>query len=175
VLGGSQGAHSINEAMVAAVEELGPLRNTLHIIHQTGESDRVRVEQAYAECRVSAEVTAFIDDMVGAYKQADVVVSRAGAITVTELLICGKPAILIPYPHAAHNHQEMNARMAVDKGAACMILDSELTGTKLGRTIRGLYERAEHLGDMEVSAYALSRPKAAREIVTRLTRKKRSG
>jgi len=169
ILGGSQGAHSVNRSMVDALDDLKPLRNRLHCTHQTGAADHAWVERAYKEKGFSADVSPFIDDMTSAYNRADLVVSRAGAITVTELLICGKPAILVPYPHAAHNHQEMNARMISEKGAARMILDKDLSGTRLAEMISTLHDNEKLLREMKAQAYALARPKAARNIVDRLT------
>ena len=165
ILGGSQGAHSLNSAMVAALDRLDSLRDSLHVIHQTGVTDHRKVAEAYEEKGFSAEVAPFIDDMAAVYHKADLVVSRAGAITLTELLVCGKPAILVPYPHAAHNHQEMNARAVVEEGAAAMILDGDLSKETLEKAILNLYHDPERLERMAVKARNLARPEAAQVIV----------
>jgi len=165
ILGGSQGAHSINRAMVGALERLEPLRDKLELIHQTGFQDVAWVENAYAEKKFQAQTYPFITEMASAYAQADIVVSRAGALTITELLICGKPSVLIPYPHAAYNHQVRNAKTLVDQGAARIILDKDLNGIRLGETILDLYGHPEKLDEMGRKARPLAKREAAKAIV----------
>ncbi|CDF32627.1 Glycosyltransferase fragment, family GT28, partial [Chondrus crispus] len=111
VLGGSQGAHALNLRMVEAAATLSQAQPTLHVVHQTGRKDRELVEKGYAHAGLSAEVHEFIDDVSAAYRQADLVVCRAGATTLAEVMVAKKPAILVPYPHAADNHQELNAQV----------------------------------------------------------------
>jgi UDP-N-acetylglucosamine--N-acetylmuramyl-(pentapeptide) pyrophosphoryl-undecaprenol N-acetylglucosamine transferase len=165
ILGGSQGAHSINRAMVDALERLEPLRDKLALIHQTGFQDVGWVAKAYAEKRFQAETHAFITEMASTYAQADIVISRAGALTLTESLICGKPSVLIPYPHAAYNHQMGNAKRLVDQGAARIILEKDLTGIGLGETILDLYAHPEKREEMGQKARSLAKPEAAKLIV----------
>jgi len=165
ILGGSQGAHSINRAMVEALDKLEPLRDKLAMVHQTGFQDLIWVKDAYVKKKFKAEVSPFIMEMASAYLQADLVVSRAGAITLTELLVCGKPSVLIPYPFAAYNHQEINARILVDKGAARIILDKDLNGVNLGNTIFYLFHHPEELNEMGKKVQVLDRPQAAKEVV----------
>jgi len=165
ILGGSQGAHSINRAMVDALEKLEPLRGTLELTHQTGFQDSAWVDRAYAEKRFQTQIQPFITDMARAYGEADIVVSRAGALTLTELLICGKPAVLIPYPHAAYNHQVRNAQALAAHGAARILLDKDLNGTSLGEIILDLYDHPEKREEMGRKARALAKPEAAKAIV----------
>jgi UDP-N-acetylglucosamine--N-acetylmuramyl-(pentapeptide) pyrophosphoryl-undecaprenol N-acetylglucosamine transferase len=165
ILGGSQGAQSINRAMVEALEELEHLRDSLELVHQTGSQDAAWVEKAYAEKKFQAQTYPFIEDMVSAYACADIVVSRAGALTLAELAMCGKASVLIPYPHAAYNHQERNASTLVAQGAARMILDKDLTGMGLGEAIVDLYDDPEKREAMGQKAMALAKPEAAQAIV----------
>lgn len=165
VLGGSQGARSINRAMVEALGTLAPWRDRLEIIHQTGFADVGWVEEGYAKQRFSAKVTAFINDMAEAYAAADLVIARAGAITVSEVLVWGKPALYIPYPYAAYNHQEVNARVVAERGAARLMLDKDLTGERLAGALIALLRDPEDLRRMGTHARALARPDAAQAVV----------
>ena len=108
VLGGSQGAHAINEMVVEMLRLRRGDFASLRIIHQTGRDDERAVEQAYRELELDYRVAAFITDMAEVYREADIIVSRAGATTLAEIGVVGKAAILIPYPFAADNHQEKN-------------------------------------------------------------------
>ena len=129
-MGGSQGAHAINLAVMDALPRIRQ-RTTLRMVHQTGAADLNEVTAAYLNAGIDAEVKAFFQDMASRYGRADLVVCRAGATTVAELTALGKPALLIPYPFAADNHQELNARAMVDRGAAQMVLERNLTGADL--------------------------------------------
>lgn len=164
ILGGSQGARSINQGMIECLDSMTPLRDTLEIIHQTGFQDFTRVKEAYEKKEFKAEVAPFITGMASVYGRADLVVSRAGAISITEILVSGKPSVLIPYPYAAYNHQEMNAKILTDKGAARMILDKDL-GNNLGEMILHLINHPEELKAMGDKAKILARPEAARAII----------
>ncbi len=135
VMGGSGGAHAINMAMKQAAAYLRDTR-LLQILHQTGEKDVADVSAGYRESGVKAVVLPYIHDMAGAYAVADLVVSRSGATTVAELAVCGKRALLIPFPYAADNHQEHNARTLVDRGAAVIIVQKDLTAEKLAEMIK---------------------------------------
>ncbi|MFH0811994.1 MAG: undecaprenyldiphospho-muramoylpentapeptide beta-N-acetylglucosaminyltransferase [Pseudomonadota bacterium] len=165
ILGGSQGAHSINRAMVEALDTLTPHKDKLAIIHQTGFQDFSWVKDAYREKLFQAEVSPFITGIASAYVCADLVISRAGALTITELLVCGKPSVLIPYPYAAYNHQEINAKTLVDQGAAHIILDKDLDRVKLGETILYFFHRPQELDVMGKKAQTLAQPEAAKTIV----------
>jgi UDP-N-acetylglucosamine--N-acetylmuramyl-(pentapeptide) pyrophosphoryl-undecaprenol N-acetylglucosamine transferase len=135
VMGGSGGAHAINMAMKGAAPELRSLAN-LQVLHQTGEKDVEEVKTGYQAAGVRAVVLPYITDMAGAYAAADLVVSRSGATTVAELAVCGKRAVLIPYPFAADNHQEHNARSLVKQGEGEVIVQKDLTPEKLAAVIQ---------------------------------------
>jgi UDP-N-acetylglucosamine--N-acetylmuramyl-(pentapeptide) pyrophosphoryl-undecaprenol N-acetylglucosamine transferase len=165
VFGGSAGARRINAAMLEALDSLKELRSSLRFIHQTGKEDFGPISKGYEEKGFETEVAPFIDEMARAYPRADLVICRSGASTVAELAVCGKAAILIPYPYAAHNHQWINAKGLVDLGAARMILDEELGGPLLSETIRHLYDHPEERERMEGAIRKIGRPRAAEEIV----------
>jgi UDP-N-acetylglucosamine--N-acetylmuramyl-(pentapeptide) pyrophosphoryl-undecaprenol N-acetylglucosamine transferase len=164
VCGGSQGATRVNElaseALVALSKELA-----VQVVHQTGPSDVEKIQARYAEAGVTAEVHAFIDKMAEQYLQADVIVSRAGATTVAELAIAGRPAIFIPYPFAADNHQEINAREMADAGAALMYRQADLTAEILAKTLGELLGDPDRRARMGSAMKALARPDAASTIV----------
>jgi UDP-N-acetylglucosamine--N-acetylmuramyl-(pentapeptide) pyrophosphoryl-undecaprenol N-acetylglucosamine transferase len=164
VSGGSQGAIAVNElasrALIALAKEL-----PLAIVHQTGEKDRDATAARYAGAGVAAECHAFIKDMASAYRRADLIVGRAGATTVAELAIAGKPAVLIPYPHAADNHQELNAREMADKGAALMVRQAELTADALADALRPLLADRDRRATMGSAMKALARPGAASAVI----------
>jgi UDP-N-acetylglucosamine--N-acetylmuramyl-(pentapeptide) pyrophosphoryl-undecaprenol N-acetylglucosamine transferase len=164
VTGGSQGAHRLNEKVLEAVRLMGERAKALQIVHQTGVKDREMVEAAYREMGLDAEVVDFIREMPKAYARADLVVCRAGAATLAELTVARKPSILVPFPFAADNHQEVNARSLVQAGASLMFRESELDGTTLADAIASLADDAEKRHRMERAAGLLGRPEAAREI-----------
>lgn len=161
IFGGSQGAHAINEAMTGAAAEVLRQIPSLHIIHQTGERDYNDVQSAYASARISAEVSAFIDDMPRAFSQADLLVCRSGASTVAEVTAAGKPAIFVPFPQAADDHQRRNAEAIVAGGAAVMIPQAELTSDRLAKTLTDLLLDPQRLKEMSELARALSHVDAA--------------
>jgi UDP-N-acetylglucosamine--N-acetylmuramyl-(pentapeptide) pyrophosphoryl-undecaprenol N-acetylglucosamine transferase len=143
VMGGSGGAHAINMAMKEAAAELRT--NELQVLHQTGEKDAPEVATGYQAAGVKAVVLPYIHDMAGAYAVADLVVSRSGATTIAELAVCGKRAVLIPFPFAADNHQEFNARTLAERGMADVIVQKELTPGKLA----GFIKKYAHQGGSE--------------------------
>ncbi|MGH9958820.1 MAG: undecaprenyldiphospho-muramoylpentapeptide beta-N-acetylglucosaminyltransferase [Pyrinomonadaceae bacterium] len=167
VFGGSQGAHAINEAMVAALPQLESLRSKLLITHQTGESDYETVQSAYAGYGWSDRVTVkrYIDDMVASFAAADLVICRAGATTTAELIAAGKASIMIPFPLAADDHQRKNAEALAVKGAAKMILQSDLTGTRLATEIAHLVDESNEVTKMEQAARQLAKGNAASAVV----------
>ena len=164
VFGGSQGAHAINTTLLKTVPLLADLKEQIAITHQTGKRDVEEVTKGYEGSGMQVDVLEFISDMSKAYLDSDLVVCRAGATTLAELTVCKKPAILIPFPFATDNHQELNARSLADAGAAVMILESELTAEKLAGVIRELFSDREKLARMEKAAGLLGRPEAAKEI-----------
>lgn len=163
VLGGSQGAHAVNLAVVEALEFLKGV--PMRFIHQTGAADYEDTRRTYENQGVSNRIQAFFDDMGALYRQADLVICRAGATTVAELAVMGKPAIFVPFPHAADDHQTLNARSLVRAGAAEMIPERDLTGNMLAERIRYYYENPEILSEMAAKAGQFGKPDAAAVIV----------
>jgi UDP-N-acetylglucosamine--N-acetylmuramyl-(pentapeptide) pyrophosphoryl-undecaprenol N-acetylglucosamine transferase len=168
VTGGSQGAHVLNLRVAEAMEILAPqLGHKLRLLHQTGVKDQVEVAARYEKLRpfgFEGEAVAFIDTMPGAYAGADLLVCRAGATTIAELTVCKKPAILVPFPFAADDHQTVNARALVDAGAATLIAEKDLTGERLADELRALEADRQRLSKMSRASGVLGRPEAAREI-----------
>jgi UDP-N-acetylglucosamine--N-acetylmuramyl-(pentapeptide) pyrophosphoryl-undecaprenol N-acetylglucosamine transferase len=164
VFGGSQGARAINQAMI---ESLGGLRQRnpgIHIIHQTGQRDYDNVLVAYQQSGISGEVHKFIDDMPGTFARADLLVCRSGASTVGEITAAGKPAIFIPFPRAADDHQNVNARALERAGAAVVVEESNLGAAYLVDTISALLVDPNRLQGMSAAAKGLAHPKALEEI-----------
>jgi UDP-N-acetylglucosamine--N-acetylmuramyl-(pentapeptide) pyrophosphoryl-undecaprenol N-acetylglucosamine transferase len=164
VFGGSQGAHRINAAVVAALPQFAPHLGTRGVLHQTGVTELERVRRGYEAARVAADVRPFIDDMGSAYGRAALVVARAGAMSCAEVTARGLPAILVPYPHAADDHQRHNAATIVRAGAAEMILDAALDGPTLARAIVGLLDDPERCRRMAAASRTLGRPAAAAHV-----------
>jgi UDP-N-acetylglucosamine--N-acetylmuramyl-(pentapeptide) pyrophosphoryl-undecaprenol N-acetylglucosamine transferase len=166
IFGGSLGARGLNNRVLDALDSLGDVKDQLSIVHQTGKLDLENVTKGYADKGFAdvASVVEFIDDMSSAYARADLVICRAGATSLAELTVCKKPSILVPFPHATDNHQEVNARALVDAGAAVMFRESELTGPKLAETLRGLMADPAKLKQMAKKAGILGRPAAAKEL-----------
>lgn len=167
VFGGSQGARAINQAMVAALPELEPLREVLWITHQTGEADFERVRDAYVAggWEKHSDVRRYIDDMVASFTKADLVVCRAGATTTAELIAAGKAAVMIPFPLAADDHQRKNAEALVAAGAAKMILQQDLTGGRLAAEVADLVASPEELVKMASASRKMARGNAAAAVV----------
>lgn len=165
VLGGSLGAHSINVGMMEAIDELSQKKDQIHIIHQTGERDSDWVKSQYAQKGIIADVRPFINDMAEQYRKAELIICRAGATTLAEITACGKMAVLIPYPHATHNHQEHNARILESAGAAEMILDKDVSGARLAQSIASAMEQPEKRRVMENNCYALGKRDATQKAL----------
>ena len=165
VFGGSQGAHAINRAVAAALEELEPMRDRLRIIHQTGEKDLEEIRKAYRDRGMNAEARPFIADMASAYAAADLVVCRAGATSIAEITAVGKAAVLIPFPHAVEDHQTRNAEVLVRAGAAEMIPESGLSGQRLAEAVRAYAKDPERIRRMEKRSASLGNAGAAAAIV----------
>lgn len=163
VLGGSQGARQLNDAMIAALPDLDPAR--LEVFHQTGAADRARVAEAYSRAGLRAEVVDFDAALASRYQWADVALCRAGALTVAELAMAGLPALLVPYPHAADDHQRANARALEDAGAGRLLDPAGFDGKVLAGALGALLEQPEVLLEMGRRARGLARPDAARRIV----------
>jgi UDP-N-acetylglucosamine--N-acetylmuramyl-(pentapeptide) pyrophosphoryl-undecaprenol N-acetylglucosamine transferase len=163
--GGSSGAQSINMALVDALNHLHDLRDKIQFLHQTGMKDYEKIREAYRLAGFKGTIAPFIYQMGEAYAVADVVVSRAGATTLAELTALGKPAILVPYPFAAGNHQELNARRLQEIGAAGMILDHELKGETLAAAIREMYMNRSSRIEMQKNSKSVGRTEACGKVV----------
>jgi UDP-N-acetylglucosamine--N-acetylmuramyl-(pentapeptide) pyrophosphoryl-undecaprenol N-acetylglucosamine transferase len=163
VFGGSQGARQINETMLAAIPLLDP--NRIEIFHQTGSADRERVADAYAKAGVSADVVEFENDMPSRYAWADLAVCRSGALTVAELTLAGLPALFVPYPFAADDHQAANAAALAEAGAAKVLASKTLTAAQLAEELAGLFAAPETLTAMSAAAAKLAHWDAAERII----------
>jgi UDP-N-acetylglucosamine--N-acetylmuramyl-(pentapeptide) pyrophosphoryl-undecaprenol N-acetylglucosamine transferase len=152
ILGGSQGARSINFAVPKAMHLLSK-DTPVEITHDTGEVDYEKVKEIYKDFNIKAKVSKFIDDISQVYKWADIVISRAGAMTISELSALGLPSILIPYPQATDNHQFYNAKFLVDKNAAEMILDKDLKPEKLAQITKSFFLETDKLKKASMAAY----------------------
>jgi UDP-N-acetylglucosamine--N-acetylmuramyl-(pentapeptide) pyrophosphoryl-undecaprenol N-acetylglucosamine transferase len=167
VLGGSQGAHAINVAMMAAAPTLAAVSPSMRVTHQTGERDHGEVSRCYEQVGLTARVEPFLDEMASALRAADVVVCRAGATTLAELAAVGRPALLVPLPGAADGHQRLNADVLVRGGAAEVMPQEEVTGETLAERVLGLAADDARRVQMAAAARALARPDAAQVIVDR--------
>jgi UDP-N-acetylglucosamine--N-acetylmuramyl-(pentapeptide) pyrophosphoryl-undecaprenol N-acetylglucosamine transferase len=162
VVGGSLGAQALNETMPRAVALLA---DKPHVVHQSGEKHLDKLRQHYAQAGVQGELLAFIDDMARRYAEADLVICRAGAVTVAELSAGGMASILVPFPHAVDDHQTANARFLADAGAALLVQQRDMTAERLAALIASL-DRTRLL-DMAKKARALGKPDAARIVAQR--------
>jgi UDP-N-acetylglucosamine--N-acetylmuramyl-(pentapeptide) pyrophosphoryl-undecaprenol N-acetylglucosamine transferase len=169
VVGGSQGAVAVNALAADALCTLAK-QIPLSIVHQTGENDLEPTRTRYAAAGIAADCRPFIKDMASAYQAADVIIGRAGATTVAELAIAGKPAIFIPYPFAADNHQELNAREMADKGGALLFRQSELTAEVLAAALEPLVRDPARRAEMGAAMKARARPDAAATVIDWATR-----
>jgi UDP-N-acetylglucosamine--N-acetylmuramyl-(pentapeptide) pyrophosphoryl-undecaprenol N-acetylglucosamine transferase len=167
VLGGSQGARAINDAVVQALPSF--CAQGIQIWHQCGLADFPRIREAYAGHEECLErVDDFITDMAEAYSWADLVVCRAGASTIAELTVTGKPSILIPFPYATHDHQLNNAKHLESAGAAMVLVQSYLEEVNLARAVDDLFSLPGKLREMSRAAWHKGQPEAAANIVDEL-------
>jgi UDP-N-acetylglucosamine--N-acetylmuramyl-(pentapeptide) pyrophosphoryl-undecaprenol N-acetylglucosamine transferase len=164
VFGGSQGAHAINQAMIESLDGLKQKIPGIHIVHQTGQRDYDNVQAAYQRAGISGEVHKFIDDMPATFARADLLVCRSGASTVGEITAAGKPAIFVPFPRAADDHQNVNARALERAGAAVVVEESNLEAAYLVDTIVSLLSDPARLRSMSTAAKSLAHPNAVQEI-----------
>ena len=164
ILGGSQGAHSINMALLAALEYLEN-KEDIFFVHQTGAQDEELVKQGYGKHGFENDTRSFFKDMARQYQIADLIICRAGATTVAEIKATGKGVIFIPFPFAADNHQVLNARSLEKAGAAEMILEKDLSGKILAERINYYVQQPEALQLMALRSRALGRLDAAATIV----------
>jgi UDP-N-acetylglucosamine--N-acetylmuramyl-(pentapeptide) pyrophosphoryl-undecaprenol N-acetylglucosamine transferase len=165
IFGGSQGAHAINRFVGEALDGLRHLKDRLRFIHQAGEKDREVVAAAYRKGGFAAEVSPFIMDMAAAYREADLLICRAGATSIAEITAGGKAALLIPFPFAVDDHQTKNAAILARAGAAEMIAEEDLSGERLASAIERLSRDPGAVRKMETAARALGNRRAAAEIV----------
>lgn len=170
VFGGSRGARRINQAMVETIQYYGN-QPGIQIIHATGQSgyqeflNEVKDRGIELDKYVNIIVKPYLYNMQEALAAADLVVSRAGAATLAELTVLGLPSILIPYPYAAENHQEFNAKALVDRGAAVMIKDAELTGATLIAQLQKIILEENRLSEMSLASKKMGRPEALDDIM----------
>lgn len=164
VVGGSRGAQALNEALPRALAMLTAAERP-RVVHQAGEAHLEALRGRYAEAGVQGELLAFIDDMAARYAAADLVICRAGAITVAELAAGGMASVLVPYPYAVDDHQSVNARFLAERGAALLLPQREMTPERLAELMRAL-DRAKLL-EMAAKAHALGKRDAARVVAER--------
>jgi UDP-N-acetylglucosamine--N-acetylmuramyl-(pentapeptide) pyrophosphoryl-undecaprenol N-acetylglucosamine transferase len=165
IFGGSQGARAINSAMLEAIERSRILRNSVTLTHQTGVDDYERIRQGYEQLGIEADVQPFLFDMPKELAKADLVICRAGASTLAELAAYGKVGILIPLPHATHNHQELNARAMERLGAARMLKQSDLNGQKLAEEIEYMLQDIPALQAMAAKSWEARKVDATERMV----------
>lgn len=166
ITGASQGARTINEAVLANAGNLAQ-RSNWQILHLTGDADHDMARETYQRCSARATVLNYTEHMAEALAAADLVVSRAGASTLAELTALGRASVLFPYPFHRDRHQEANAVNLVQGGAAVMLRDrreASLNGPLLGRTLNELLDEPERIGAMSEAARCLGRPSAATEM-----------
>jgi UDP-N-acetylglucosamine--N-acetylmuramyl-(pentapeptide) pyrophosphoryl-undecaprenol N-acetylglucosamine transferase len=161
VTGGSQGSRTLNEAGRASWPLFRDAGLPLRIVHQAGRGKAAELEQPFRESGLEGEVVEFISDMPRAFSEADLVVCRAGASTVSELAAAGRPSVLVPFPYAADNHQQRNAEAMEQAGAARLVLDAEMTGERLFREVTDLARLPETLREMGVRAREMAHRHAA--------------
>jgi UDP-N-acetylglucosamine--N-acetylmuramyl-(pentapeptide) pyrophosphoryl-undecaprenol N-acetylglucosamine transferase len=165
ITGGSQGAHHLNMEVLAGLPLLTGWRDRLHFLHLAGDADLAAVGEGYREQGFSAEAAAFTPEVAAWMRRAHLLVCRAGASTLAELTAVGRAALLVPYPFAANNHQEFNARFLAAAGAAEIIFNKDFTGALLADKINQFLTEPEHLAQMEAASRSLAKPDAAKEIV----------
>ncbi len=165
VVGGSQGAGVLNRVVPAALSRLAERYPELKVVHQSGSREFSEVVKAYAAWKERVEVAEFINNIGAYYQNADLLICRAGALTLAELGELGKPAILVPFPHAAHDHQTFNARAFADSGAAWLRVESEFESQSLADDVESLINDPQTLTKMAQAAQKLARPEAREKIV----------
>jgi UDP-N-acetylglucosamine--N-acetylmuramyl-(pentapeptide) pyrophosphoryl-undecaprenol N-acetylglucosamine transferase len=165
IFGGSQGAQSINRAVMDALDSLADLKDQLRFVHQTGERQVEEVRQAFASKGFAADVRTFFDKFHEQYAAADLIIARSGATSVAEIKAAGRAAILIPFPFATDDHQTKNARAMVEENAAVLISNAELSGKRLADEIRGLIGDPARLQQMEANSRRIAILDAEQRIV----------
>jgi len=163
VIGGSLGAQALNEIVPQALARLNAIQRPL-VRHQAGRDKAEVTHAAYRQLAVTAEVSEFIDEMAEAYRWADLVICRAGALTVSELMAAGLPAILVPFPHAVDDHQTVNARFLCEAGAGRLMPQPEMNAATLSALLGSLLSEPDQLHAMAKRGYALARRDATRQV-----------
>jgi UDP-N-acetylglucosamine--N-acetylmuramyl-(pentapeptide) pyrophosphoryl-undecaprenol N-acetylglucosamine transferase len=163
VLGGSQGARVLNEVVPRAIAGLAD-SSIVEVRHQSGEGHLQDTRRRYGEAGIEAETTAFIDDVAGAYAWADLVVCRAGALTIAELAVAGVASVLVPFPHAVDDHQTRNGLSLADAQAAVLIDQSEFNPRRLAGLLAELHGTRDRLLGMAMAARRLGMPGATRMV-----------
>jgi UDP-N-acetylglucosamine--N-acetylmuramyl-(pentapeptide) pyrophosphoryl-undecaprenol N-acetylglucosamine transferase len=161
VVGGSLGAQALNEALPKALAQLNESERP-NVLHQTGKKNYEAVQKLYAQADVNADIRAFLDDMANQYAQADVVICRAGALTIAELAAAGVASVLVPFPFAVDDHQTHNARFLSEHGAALLLPQKELNAERLAQLLRELDR--EKLLAMAQAARSLAKPDATQQV-----------
>jgi len=164
IFGGSQGSRALNQTVTASLPHLLKMQDRIHVVHQTGKTDFLMVKKEYDAIAPFYEVVPFIYDVEEFFGRCDLLICRAGAITLAEITSLGMPAILVPLPTAAHNHQEQNARRLAEKGAARMILQKDFTPQELLSTIQEFVSFPDRLKEMGKVARAMGKPDATKQI-----------
>ncbi len=173
IFGGSKGANSLNLGIIEHIGQLKSMTSKIKIVHQTGSDLLKEVTKAYEQVGIDAEVTEFITDMGTFYSWADLVVCRAGASSLAEITAVGKPAIVVPFPFAAEDHQTKNAQWLENHGAVKMVKDADLKSGALIRQISELMNAPTKLKQMAENAERLGKPDAARSIVLEILKSQR--
>ncbi|MBS1963305.1 MAG: undecaprenyldiphospho-muramoylpentapeptide beta-N-acetylglucosaminyltransferase [Bdellovibrionales bacterium] len=168
IFGGSQGAVGINSLILDSFEYLRDLLPKLRFIHQTGERDYERVSAGYRKAGIEARVEKFIYDMPDCYREASLVVCRAGSSTLAELAAVHRAAILVPFPFASDNHQEKNARLFVDRGAAELMIQGKSSGKELAAKIRDYFSDPAKVSALETGIAKFHSENATGKIVSLL-------
>lgn len=164
IMGGSQGAHAINQTVISMLPELAPFRENLQLVHQTGRIDFQQVREHYVGSPLKQLVQPFFDSIEEVYSVTDLMVCRAGGMTVSEITACGLPAIFVPLPSTPGNNQELNAQVVSDSGAADVLHQETLSGRLLAEKIISIIENPKKLRQMSEASLRFGNPHASDEI-----------
>ncbi len=165
IFGGSQGSHAINQAVMESLEYFQVESGQIRFLHQTGEQDYAWVDESYKKAGMNAEVAPYVYNIIDMYGKADIVICRAGATTIAEITASGRPAILVPYPYAAHDHQRTNAEYMQAMGSAEVIPEKDLSGKILADKIKYFMYNRDRLREMAEKSSGLFRQNSAHDIV----------
>jgi UDP-N-acetylglucosamine--N-acetylmuramyl-(pentapeptide) pyrophosphoryl-undecaprenol N-acetylglucosamine transferase len=165
IFGGSQGSRALNQIIAGALPTLSSWKDQIQIIHQTGKSDYPSLKEQYEKEAPFFEVTAFIHNVEEFYNRCDLLICRAGAVTLAEITSLGKPAILVPLPTATHDHQYQNAKRLAEAGAATLIQQQDFTAERLVQELENFMTHPEELQAMAEASRKLGKPDAAQRVV----------